>query len=33
MAQAEHMCGNINIDELHKYDNVAESQAEYNIDK
>lgn len=33
MAQAEHMCGNIDVEELHKYDNVAESQEEYNTDK
>ncbi|MFR2886616.1 MAG: type I restriction endonuclease subunit R [Clostridium butyricum] len=33
MAQAEHMCGNIDVEELHKYDSVAESQEEYNTDK
>jgi type I restriction enzyme R subunit len=33
MAQAEHMCGNIDVEELHKYDIVAESQEEYNTDK
>ncbi|UZT06183.1 type I restriction endonuclease subunit R [Clostridium sp. LQ25] len=30
MSQAEHMCGNIDVDELHKYNNVAESTEEYN---
>lgn len=31
LKQAEHMCGNVDLDELHKYENVAEDNGEYTV--
>ena len=31
LKQAEHMCGNVDLDELHQYENVAEDDGEYTV--